>query len=233
MANVMIMVEKENPAEEDEDTYFLLDKDDVIEFAQELRHASSEEDIIELQYDTTLISGIKTTISISIDGGYKDSVTITIDQRYTIPLPKDIINAFAECIKEAYIQAGKMHEANENLQKVMTKLRDDMKAEKVHSLYFDLLPDIPRLFENQTMDINRIYEITARDINKKPLYSFLRIMHLTGIESVDYRDRGKEFLGCPFEYSDNVKTRGKNLIERQKQALHTYVDNKTGETTKS
>ena len=140
----------------------------------------------------------------------------------------DKVKEFCDNIIKACDQASEIYECNKNLSKQMVKLRDDMKAEKVFSLYFDILDEVPEMYKNQEMNIVALYEITARDKDENPLYSFLRAMHLTGVPMVDYRDYGKDFLSCPFVYSDKLLKKGQDFIEKKKTGLHDYVDSKTG-----
>ena len=79
----------------------------------------------------------------------------------------------------------------------------------------------------------RTYKITARDKESKPLYSFLRNMHLTCVPLVDYRDFGKEFLGCPFIFSDEMIELGKKFIEKKKSDVHDTVDDRINKNKES
>ena len=58
-------------------------------------------------------------------------------------------------------------------------------------------------------------------------------MHLTCVPLVDYRDFGKEFLGCPFIFSDEMIELGKKFIEKKKSDVHDTVDDRINKNKES
>ena len=223
MSNVMIM---SDDGDESDGVFIVLDKDDAQELAGEIYHAFKDHTYSDSKwFKTTFITGV-TTETVVVIKGSDECVLITFKDQ-CIKIANDVAREFCDYIIEACDQASAILQANKNLSKQMTKLKDDMKAELVHSLYFDILDEMPKMYSaSKETEVLRIYEITARDKDDKDLYSFLRIMHLTGVPMIDYRDRGGEFLSCPFTYSDKLIEKGKNFVDRKKSGLHSYVDDK-------
>ena len=223
MSNVMIMSDN---GDDSDGVFIILDKDDAQEIAGEIYHAFKDHTYSDSRwYKTTFISGVTTETIVGIKGS-NECVMITFKDQ-CIKITNDVARQFCDYIIEACDQASAILQANKNLSKQMTKLKDDMKAEKVHSLYFDVLDEMPKMYNaKEGAEVLRIYEITARDKDEKDLYSFLRIMHLTGVPMIDYRDRGGEFLSCPFTYSEKLMAKGQNFVDKKKTGLHSYVDEK-------
>ena len=223
MSNVMIM---SDDGSESGGVFLILDKDDAQELAGEIYHAFKDHSFSESKwFKTTFIAGVTTETVVKITGSDKH-VTIAFNGQ-SVKIENDAARQFCDYIIEACDQASGILQANKNLSKQMTKLKDDMKAELVHSLYFDVSDEMPKMYAaEEDAEVLRIYEITARDKDGKDLYSFLRIMHLTGVPMVDYRDRRGEFLSCPFTYSDKLMEKGKKFVDRKKSGLHSYVDDK-------
>jgi hypothetical protein len=150
-------------------------------------------------------------------------------------IPVSHIKAVCDCIMSAVSQALDMLECNRNLEKQMTTLKNDMKLEKVHELYFELYDAEPKMYSTSILDDKKFwsktYKITARDENSNPLYAFLRNMHLTCVPMVDYRDYGKEFLCCPFIYSDEMIEIGKQFVAEREKDAHNTVNSKIENTT--
>ena len=178
-----------------------------------------------------------------------DKVSITVYDningnsiKYGIDIFASDVKNVCKCINNASDQALEILVSNRRLNDQMIQLRNDMKAEKVHELYFELYDEHPKVYkiieenaENTSEGKNNLvktYKITARDKESNPLYAFLRNMHLTCVPLVDYRDFGKEFLGWPFVYSDEMIELGKKFVEKKKKDVHSTVDEKINNNKK-
>jgi hypothetical protein len=196
-------------------------------------------------FSTTLATNVKATYSIIYDldpeNEYNDideehvvlHITDTINNSqatYDIAIPIRMLKEVCDNIMKAVNQGLDMLECNRNLEKMMTTLKNDMKLEKVHELYFEIYDPEPKMYKTSILDDGKnwikTYKITARDKNSNPLYSFLRNMHLTCVPMVDYRDYGKEFLCCPFVFSDEMIEIGKQFVKDKEKDAHETVNNK-------
>ena len=101
-----------------------------------------------------------------------------------------------------------------------------MKAEKVHELYFEIYDENPKIYSKSKISgdyMVRTYKITARDKESKPLYSFLRNMHLTCVPLVDYRDFGKEFQNMIAKFSSMLDEHTKTIEEQVDTQLNNLL----------
>ena len=225
------------------DMTIFLDKDDAIELAGDIMHViknfGKEDAIATRTYKTTLASGVKVEYHIQVScptGEFVRMDTSLDEDRFgdnadaiMFMSPYSIAEDFAKAMVEAADQAGEMLEANKNLDKQMKDLKMDMKNNKVKELHFDVLDDMPEVYSENNQFV-RIYEITPYNYDDKPTgYSFYRMLHLTNVPQVDFRDYGEEFLHCPFVYSDKMIELGKEFLKRKHDQLHEYVDNKKAE----
>lgn len=231
MANIMIIDEVG-----EDDITLVLDKDDAIEFAGELITVSMKHtEISVLEYSSTLANNIKMNYNICISRLSEDEISIDISANISdgkavaiMDIPVDSVREFADAIVRSCEQATDILDANKNLAKQLELLRKDMKNDKVKELHFEILDNLPKMY-NDEEDRMRIYEVIPYGYDDNPTgYSFLRIMHLTCVPAVDYRDHGNEYLMCPFIYSEKMMERGKKFLDSKKTDLHLYVDSKTG-----
>lgn len=231
-SNIMIM--NESPAIT---MTIFLDKDDALEFAGDIMHVlENNGDEIIKTYTSTLEKGIKVEyhIKVSCPEGLFFRMDTTLDEdRFgddsdTIMfIPSlEVAKAFAEAIVQSSYQSSDILQANKNLDEQMKQLKLDMKHNKVKELHFDVLDDMPKIYSEDNQ-FARIYEITPYNYEGNPTgYSFYRIMHLTHVPQVDFRDHDPEFLSCPFVYSDKMIEMGKEFLKRKHDELHDYVDAK-------
>lgn len=233
-SNILIM---------DEAAYTLtifLDKDDAIELAGDIVHViDNHDDVITKTYNSTLEKGTKLEyhIQLSCPTGEFVRMDTTLDEdrfgdkadAIMFISPVTIAKDFADAIVQSSYQADEILEANKNLDKQMKDLKMDMKYNKVKELHFEILDEMPKIYSKDNK-FARIYEITPYNYEGNPTgYSFYRIMHLTNVPQVDFRDHGEEFLHCPFVYSDKMIELGKEFLKRKQDELHDYVDQKKAE----
>ena len=233
-SNIMIM---------DESAYTLtifLDKDDAIELAGDIVHVmENHEDTITKTYNSTLEKDVKVEyhIQLSCPTGEFVRMDTTLDEdrfgdqadAIMFISPVNIAKDFADGIVQASYQADEILEANKNLDKQMKDLKMDMKNNKVKELHFEVLDEMPKIYSSDNKFV-RIYEITPYNYEGNPTgYSFYRMMHLTNVPQVDFRDHGEEFLHCPFVYSDKMIELGKEFLKRKHDELHDYVDKKVAD----
>ena len=245
MANVLLSYETKDPhTGEDVENSIIIGADDVMDFIDDLMNCYKNGETRSNEYSTTLATGFKVKYEMEmVRCKVPDCVTINIiDEinsnvaKYHLTLLAENIESICKAICDASDQAMDMLEANRRLDKQMTQLKNDMKAEKVHELYFEIYDENPKIYSKSKISgeyMVRTYKITARDKESKPLYSFLRNMHLTCVPLVDYRDFGKEFLGCPFVFSDEMIELGKKFIEKKKSDVHNTVDNRINKNKES
>lgn len=224
------------------DMTIFLDKDDAIELAGDIMSVIKQHDkdaIVNRVYTTTLASGVKAEYHIQVSCPTVEFVRIdtTMDEdrfgdksdAIMFISPCNIAEDFANGIVKASDQAEEMLEANKALDKQMKDLKMDMKNNKVKELHFEILDKMPEVYSNENQFV-RIYEITPYNYEGNPTgYSFYRMMHLTNVPQVDFRDHGEEFLHCPFVYSDKMIELGKEFLKRKHDELHEYVDQKKAE----
>lgn len=233
-SNILIM---------DEAAYTLtifLDKDDAIELAGDIVHVmDNHDDVITKTYNSTLEKDTKVEyhIQLSCPTGEFVRMDTTLDEdrfgdkadAIMFISPVNIAKDFADGIVQASYQADEILEANKNLDKQMKDLKMDMKNNKVKELHFEVLDEMPKIY-SEGNKFARIYEITPYNYDDNPTgYSFYRIMHLTNVPQVDFRDHGEEFLHCPFVYSDKMIELGKEFLKRKHDELHDYVDKKVAD----
>ena len=237
-ANIMIM----DSIPDVLDMTIFLDKDDAIELSGDIMSVVKQHDknaIVNRVYTTTLASGVKAEyhMQISCPTGEFVRIDTTMDEdrfgdksdAIMFISPCSIAEDFAAGIVKASDQAEAMLEANKNLDKQMKDLKMDMKNNKVKELHFDVLDEMPEVYSEDNQFV-RIYEITPYNYEGNPTgYSFYRMMHLTNVPQVDFRDHGEEFLHCPFVYSDKMIELGKEFLKRKNDELHEYVDQKVAE----
>lgn len=237
-SNIMIMDSIPNVL----DMTIFLDKDDAIELAGDIMSVVKQHDkdaIVNRVYTTTLASGVKAEyhMQVSCPTGEFVRIDTTMDEdrfgdksdAIMFISPCNIAEDFANAMVKASDQAEEMLEANKALDKQMKDLKMDMKNNKVKELHFEILDKMPEVYSNEN-EFVRIYEITPYNYEGNPTgYSFYRMMHLTNVPQVDFRDHGEEFLHCPFVYSDKMIELGKDFLKRKHDELHEYVDNKKAE----
>ena len=223
------------------DSSIILGCDDTMDFIDDIMSCYKNGDIAEREYDVGLATGFRAKYTIKMErfnSGTNTTIVIlritdkinSNELHYSISIFDQDIKSVCTCINSAADQAMGILEANRKLDKQMIQLKNDMKAEKVHELYFEIYDEHPKLYNNTSTSnlvTIRTYKITARDKESRPLYSFLRNMHLTCVPLVDYRDYGKEFLGCPFVFSDEMIEFGKKFVESKKQDVKATVNERT------
>lgn len=224
------------------DSSIIIGCDDTMDFIDDLMSCNNEGEDRDRDYEVYLATGFKVKYKF-IMKKKDDKVSITVYDningnsiKYGIDIFASDVKNVCKCINNASDQALEILVSNRRLNDQMIQLRNDMKAEKVHELYFELYDEHPKVYkiieenaENTSEGKNNLvktYKITARDKESNPLYAFLRNMHLTCVPLVDYRDFGKEFLGCPFVYSDEMIELGKKFVEKKKKDVHSTVDEK-------
>ena len=234
-SNIMIM--NESPAIT---MTIFLDKDDAIDLAGDIvKVINDKEAVITKTYNSTLEKGIKIEyhIQLSCPTGEFVRMDTTLDEdrfgnkadAIMFISPVQLAKDFADAIVQSSYQAGDILQANKNLDEQMKQLKLDMKHDKVKELHFDVMDDMPKIYSEDNL-FARIYEITPYNYEGNPTgYSFYRIMHLTNVPQVDFRDHGSEFMHCPFVYSDKMIELGKEFLKRKHDELHDYVDAKQAE----
>jgi hypothetical protein len=239
MSNILIC-EEWDLGDEHKESSIILGSDDAMEFCNNLMHAKNGYSS-KNAFCTTLGTGTKVLYNLAFSEFETPNinypcVSINITDslngnsiNYSILIPMTLIKDVCDNIMKAVDQSIDILNCNRNLEKQMTTLKNDMKAEKVHELYFELYDPEPKMYKKSEINGEywpKIYKITARDKESKPLYSFLRIMNLTCVPMVDYRDYGKEFLCCPFVYSDEMIEMGKEFVKKKEGDMQTTVDKK-------
>ena len=150
------------------------------------------------------------------------------EMNYEIHIPENDVSEVLENLNEAIEVAEAILQANDNLKKIMNKMRLEMKDNKIEELHFDVYDNDPAPFPKDDLIKIRTISITPYGYDKKPLYTFLRYMYLTGNPKIDYRDNAKDFLMCPFVYSDKLVKIGEEFMKRKQSDLDTFVkDNYT------
>lgn len=237
-ANIMIMDSIPNTL----DMTIFLDKDDAIELSGDIMSVIKQHDkdaIVNRVYTSTLAKGVKAEYHIQVScptGEFVRIDTTMNEDRFgdkadaiMFISPCSIAEEFANAIVESSYQSDEILEANKNLDKQMKDLKMDMKHDKVKELHFEVLDEMPQIYSKDNLFV-RIYEITPYGYDGNPTgYSFYKIMHLTHVPQVDFRDHGEEFLHCPFVYSDKMIEMGKEFLKRKHDELHEYVDQKESE----
>lgn len=142
---------------------------------------------------------------------------------YEIHIPCNDVWEVLEALTEAIDVAEDILKANENLKKVMNKMKLEMKDNKIEELHFDIYDNDPVPFDKDALIKIRTISITPYGYDKQPLYTFLRYMYLTGNPKIDYRDNAKEFLMCPFVYSEKLLEVGQEFMKRKQGDLDAFV----------
>ena len=142
---------------------------------------------------------------------------------YEIHIPCNDVQEVLEALTEAIDVAEDILKANENLKKVMNKMKLEMKDNKIEELHFDIYDNDPVPFDKDALIKIRTISITPYGYDKQPLYTFLRYMYLTGNPKIDYRDNSVEFLMCPFVYSEKLLEIGEEFMKRKQGDLDTFV----------
>lgn len=142
---------------------------------------------------------------------------------YEIHIPCNDVREVLEALTEAIDVAEDILKANENLKKVMNKMKLEMKDNKIKELHFDIYDNDPVPFDKDALIKIRTISITPYGYDKQPLYTFLRYMYLTGNPKIDYRDNSVEFLMCPFVYSEKLLEVGQEFMKRKQGDLDAFV----------
>ena len=142
---------------------------------------------------------------------------------YEIHIPCNDVQEVLEALTEAIDVAEDILKANENLKKVMNKMKLEMKDNKIEELHFDIYDNDPDPFDKNDLIKIRTISITPYGYDKQPLYTFLRYMYLTGNPKIDYRDNSVEFLMCPFVYSEKLLEIGEEFMKRKQGDLDAFV----------
>ena len=145
------------------------------------------------------------------------------EMHYEMYIPCNDVQEVLEALIEAIDVAEDILKANENLKKVMNKMKMEMKDNKIEELHFDIYDNDPDPFDKDALIKIRTISITPYGYDKQPLYTFLRYMYLTGNPKIDYRDNAKEFLMCPFVYSEKLLEVGKDFMKRKQGDLDAFV----------
>lgn len=145
------------------------------------------------------------------------------EMHYEIHIPINDVQEVLEAINEAIDIAEDILKANDNLKQIMNKMRLEMKDNKIEELHFDVYDNDPDPFNKDDLIKIRTISITPYGYDKKPLYTFLKYMYLTGNPKIDYRDNAKEFLMCPFVYSEKLLEIGEEFMKRKQSDLDTFV----------
>ena len=145
------------------------------------------------------------------------------EMHYEIYIPCNDVQEVLEALTEAIDVAEDILKANENLKKVMNKMKLEMKDNKIEQLHFDIYDNDPVPFDKDALIKIRTISITPYGYDKQPLYTFLRYMYLTGNPKIDYRDNSVEFLMCPFVYSEKLLEIGEEFMKRKQGDLDAFV----------
>lgn len=230
----------EETGKDTESITILMDSSDAYDLIDYISKAKSynEENLLNAKTSIGYGQSVKDDITIRkeydnifLDGTYMGVEEIDFDNPnqerkemyYHITIPENNVIDVLEAVKASIDVAEEIHECNKNLVKVMNRMKQEMKDEKIEELHFDVYDNNPEPFNKDDLIKVRTISITPYGYDKNPLYTFLRYMYLTGNPKIDYRDNAKQFLMCPFVYSEELLEIGEEFMARKNNDLNEFV----------